>query len=122
MQGRSSVKRLLTDGEEESLVDYLFSWATKSCKDVLLSRLPARMIQRWRSLGGGGGPFPATHPEVTLRQAEPLSYARTVAESPNTINRYFSLLEETIKINGLSQCPGQIINCNISKAPTPQHS
>ena len=56
--------------------------------------------------------FRARHPEVTLRHAEPLSHARAAASSPDIINRYFDLLEDVIKVNGLSKRPGQIFNCD----------
>ena len=56
--------------------------------------------------------FCAGHSEVTLRHAESLSYARVAASSPDIINRYFDLLEDVIKVNGLSKHPGQIYNCD----------
>ena len=66
--------------------------------------------------------FRARHHEVTLRHAEPLSYARAAASSPDIINRYFDLLKDVIKVNGLSKHPGQIFNCDetgMSRSHTP---
>lgn len=37
------------------------------------------------------------HPELTLRHAEPLAYARAVANNSEIIGRYFNLLEETLR-------------------------
>ena len=47
-----------------------------------------------------------------LRHAEPLSYARACANNPEVIGKYFDLLEDTLKANGLRQSPGQIFNCD----------
>ena len=49
---------------------------------------------------------------MSLRQAEPLSYARAMANDPMVIEQYFNLLEDTIQSNGLTQRPGQIFNCD----------
>ena len=54
--------------------------------------------------------FRRGHPEISLRHAEPLSYARAVANNPNVIENYFELLAETIETNGLTRRPGQIFN------------
>ena len=47
-----------------------------------------------------------------LHHAEPLSYARASASNPEVIGKYFNLLEDTLKANGLTQSPGQIFNCD----------
>ena len=49
---------------------------------------------------------------MSLRQAEPLSYARAAANNPKVIEAYFDLLEQTIETNGLAHRPGQIFNCD----------
>ena len=98
----------------DSLIGCASDGYAKSCKDVLAiaqqivsTRDPKVEITR-----GWWDSFCARHPEITLQHAEPLSYARDAASSPDTINRYFDLLEETITINGLAQHPGQIFSCN----------
>ena len=61
------------------------------------------MTQKWRSLGVGGTHF--------------VPYARAAASNPDIINRYFDLLEDVIKVNGLSKHPGQIFNCDETGMP-----
>ena len=56
--------------------------------------------------------FHKKHPERMLRHAEPLSYTRASASNPEVIGKYFNLLEDTLKANGLTQSPGQIFNCD----------
>ena len=56
--------------------------------------------------------FRRRHPEIALCHAEPLSYARAVANNPTVIENYFELLAETIETNGLTRRPGEIFNCD----------
>ena len=66
--------------------------------------------------------FYRQHPKVSLRHAEPLSYARAAVNNPSIINKYFDLLEETIHLNGLTKRPGQIFNCDETGMPLSQKS
>lgn len=61
--------------------------------------------------------FRCSHPELSLRQAEPISYARATANNPAAITEYFDLLAETKENNGLKQRPGQIYNCGATGMP-----
>ena len=54
---------------------------------------------------------------MSLRQAEPLSYARAAPNNPKLIDKYFELLEETIRNNRLTQQSGQIFNCDETGMP-----
>ena len=65
--------------------------------------------------------FKGRDPEIILLQAEPLSYARPMATNPETITKYFDLLEETLGVNGLAKKPGQIFNCDETGLPL-QHA
>ena len=91
LQVKSGLKNYLTDEEEASLVDFLIGCASigyaKSRKDVLAI---AQQIVSIRKPGleiikGWWDSFRRRHPEVTLRQAEPLSYARAAANNPKVI-------------------------------------
>ena len=123
LQARSGSKTYLTNEEEASLLDFLIGCASigyaKSRKDVLAiaqqivhTRKPDVEITK-----GWWDSFRRRHPEVSLRQAEPLSYARAAANNPNVIKKYFELLAETIEANGLTQRPGQIFNCDETGMP-----
>ena len=106
---RSGAKRYLSDKEEAALVDFLIGCASigyaKSCKDVmaLIQQIVSARDSKVEVTRGWWNSFHVGHPEVTLRHAEPLSYARAAASSPDIINRYFDLLEDVIKVNGLSK-------------------
>ena len=121
-----SGRRLLTDEEESALADFLVGCASigyaKSRKDalvivqqILYSRNVTTEVTRgwWES-------FRRRHPDLTLRQAEPLSYSLAAASNPDIINRYFGLLEDTMHANGLMHRPAQIFNCNESGMPFTQ--
>lgn len=118
-----SGRRLLTDEEESCLADFLVGCASigyaKSRKEVLaivqqilFSRNATTEVTKgwWES-------FRKRHPNLTLRHAESLSYARAVASNPDVINRYFDLLEDTMHANGLTHRPTQIFNCDETGMP-----
>ena len=116
-------KRYLTDDEESKLVEFLVGCASvgyaKSRRDVLAI---AQQIARVRDpkleiSKGWWDSFRARHPEVTLRHAESISYARATANNPTVIAKYFDTLEEILKMNGLSQRPAQIFNCDETGLP-----
>ena len=118
LNARSGRKKLLTDEEEASLIEFLVRCASigyaKSRSDVLAI---AQQIARTRDphaevTKGWWDSFRKRHPKIMLRHAEPLSYARACANNPEVIGKYFDLLEDTLKANGLTQSPGQIFNCD----------
>ena len=91
LQVKGGAKNYLTDEEEASLVDFLIGCASigyaKSRKDVLAI---AQQIISTHKPGveitkGWWDPFRHRHPEVSLRQAEPLSYAKADANNPEVI-------------------------------------
>ena len=118
LKARSGRKKLLNDAEEASLIEFLVGCASigyaKSRCDVLAI---AQQIARTRDphvevSKGWWDSFRKRHPEILLRHAEPLSYARAIANNPEVIGKYFDLLEDTMKVNGLTQRPGQVFNCD----------
>ena len=126
--GRSDVnaksgRPLLTVNEEKSLADFLIGCASigyaKSRKDVL-SIVQQILYSRGvvtEVTKGWWDSFRMRHPNLTLRHAEPLSYARAQANDAEVINRYFDLLEDTIRENGLTNRPAQIFNCDETGLP-----
>ena len=113
-----SGRALLTVNEEKHLADFLIGCASigyaKSCKDVLsivqqilYSRgVTAEVTKGW------WGSFCKRHPNLKLWQAEPLAYARAMANDREVINKHFDMLEETIRENSLTNRPAQIFNCD----------
>ena len=86
LNARSGRKKLLTDEEEASLIEFLVGCASigyaKSRSDVLAI---AQQIARTRDphvevTKGWWDSFCKRHPEIMLRHAEPLSYARACAK------------------------------------------
>ena len=61
--------------------------------------------------------FSQRHPEVSLRSAVPLSLVRAKAMDIETLNRYFDILETTLKDNGIYNNPSRIFNCDESGLP-----
>jgi hypothetical protein len=114
-------RRLLTDPEEKALANIIVGCAfigfAKSRQDILA--IVQRILQ---TKGVTSAPvthgwwysFKKRHPHITLRQAEPLAYARAAATNPEIIAKYFDLLEETLKDNDLLTKPAQIFNCDDS--------
>ena len=49
--------------------------------------------------------------------AVPLSYGRAIATSPDVLNRYFDMLEETLETNGILDDPSRIFNCDETGLP-----
>ena len=110
---KSGPKTYLTDEEECKLVEFLVGCASigyaKSLQDVL--SIAERIVNchygradKVHLSKGWWEKFCKCHPEISLRHAEPLSYARAVANNPVVIKRYFDLLEQ----NELASRPGQI--------------
>ena len=125
MNTKSGSKTYLTDEEEASLVEFLIGCASvgyaKSRREVLAI---AQKIANAHNPGadieltkGWWDRFRRRHPEVSLRQAEPLSYARAAANNPAVFEKYFHLLQDTIETNGLASRPGQIFNCDETGMP-----
>ena len=61
--------------------------------------------------------FKGRHPSITLRVAAPLSYARAIASDVEALDRYFDLLEETLKSNEIFNKPSRIYNCDETGMP-----
>ena len=61
--------------------------------------------------------FKKRHGCLSFRVAEKLSYTRAVLSSPEILNSYFDLLEETMKQNDLFDKPSQIFNLDESGMP-----
>ena len=113
----------LNADEEEELVRFLLRCAAigypKSRHEVLA--LVTRMLERKGISGsvtsGWWLYFCHRHPNLTLRTPAPLSKARHDASNPETVVRYFDLLEQTMVENDLLDKPGQIYNVDESGMP-----
>ena len=61
--------------------------------------------------------FQRRHPRLSIPTAEGLGYARAVAFDPVVINRYYDMLEATLRDNGLWDLPAQVFNCDETGMP-----
>ncbi|XP_064403158.1 uncharacterized protein LOC135348769 isoform X2 [Halichondria panicea] len=121
---RSGPPKLLTDEEENELVSFLCGCASmgyaKSKQEVLAL---VRNIVQTKGLrtavvtDGWWTSFKKRHGELAVRAAEPLSYSRAVASSPQVISCYYDLLEQTLTENDLLDCPSQIYNMDETGMP-----
>ena len=120
-----SHRRLLSDEEERSLADFICSCASigyaKSRKEVLAIVQQIVHLRKENAntevSKGWWDSFKRRHPELTLRLSEALSYARAAANNPETINKYFDLLQHILQDNGLTDRPTQLFNCDESGLP-----
>ena len=109
---KSGTKKHLTDEEEAKLVELLAGCASigyaKSCKEVqaiaqqiVMHRDPQSTVEIMK---GWWDSFRCRHPEIKSHQAQPLSYARSVATNVQVIEKYFNLLAEILEDNGFTRC------------------
>ena len=61
--------------------------------------------------------FKKRHPKIILRSAAPLSHTRALASDQEVIDRYFNILEETLKDNKIFDKPNCIFNCDETGMP-----
>ena len=61
--------------------------------------------------------FQRRHPRLSIRTAEGLGYARAIAFDRVVINRYYDMLEATLRDNGVWDLPEQVFNCDETGMP-----
>ena len=122
VDARSGPERYLTDDEEKKLVKFLIGCSkvgySRSKKQVLV--LVSAIVAKKRGLEEGDvsvtkgwwASFQKRHPQLTLRGAEALSYARAVAEDPEILSSYYDTLEKVLRDNDLLDKPHIIYNCD----------
>ena len=121
----SGPPRYLNDIEEEELVTFLVGSAkigfTRTKEQVLcivraaLAKKRQCEVEDVNVTTGWWGSFVKRHPKLLLRCGSKLAYCRAIAANPDVINRYFDLLEETLKSNNLLESPMlMFFNCDES--------
>ena len=120
---RSGPERYLTDEEESELEEFLIGCASvgfAKSRIQVMELVQEVMRHKGRNVSVSHGwweSFSKRHPNITLRTASPLSYARIVGSNPNIIGRYFDLLECTLQENELHDKPSQIFNLDETGMP-----
>ena len=119
----SGPTRYLSEAEEKELVVFLLGCASlgypRSCKEIigLVQKVMFEKGQKVKVTTGWWNSFRKRHPNLTLRNPEPLAHARAVCCSDDVINRYFDLFEQTLEDNGIADKPCQLFNCDESGFP-----
>ena len=115
--------KYLSTEEEKELVMFLTRCASigyaKTRKEVLglVQRVLDSQGVPKTVTNGWWESFRRRHPNLTLRTTVPLSLSRAKASDPEMLSRYFDLLEQTLRENGLIGKPGQIFNMDESGMP-----
>ena len=121
--GHGGQPKYLTVAEEEELEEFLVG-----CASVGFARSRQQVLQLVQEVVNRKGynvqvshgwweSFRRRHPNLSLRTASPLSYARIVGSDPNIIGRYFDLLERTLTDNSFVEKPSQIFNLDETGMP-----
>lgn len=120
---RSGPQPYLSWNEEEELTSFLLQ-AAKIGYPYTRKQILALVQQIVHSKGitttvtnGWWERFLKRHPQLTLRVAVPLSYARAMASDPEVIDRYFDMLEDCLQSNGLFNKAPCIYNCDETGVP-----
>ena len=108
--------KYVADEEEEESEEFLSGCASvgfaRSRQQVLelVQEVVNRKGYTVRVSHGWWDSFRRRHPNLTLRTASPLSYARVMGSDPTVISKYYDLLERTLSDNNLLDKPSQIFN------------
>jgi hypothetical protein len=124
---RSGPERYLSDEEENEFLIGCASVGFAKSRFQVIELVQELMRHKGRNVSVSHGwweSFRKRHPNIALRTASPLSYARMVGSNPLILSRYFDLLEQTLQENELHDKPSQIFNLDetgMPLDPTPPH-
>ena len=124
----SGPERYLTDTEEHELVHFIKECArvgyAKTRKQIITIVELALKTKRGPDASitpGWWYSFKGRHPELTIRTAEKLAYARAIAQDQSVLDHYFDLLEQTMLENEIISFPSRIFNVDESGFPLQAH-
>ena len=123
MRARSGPPSYLTIEEEEELTSFLLEMAkigyalTRKQVIALVQRITDSKNISANISSGWWERYVRRHPQLTLRVAVPVSMARAMASDRDVIDRYFDMLEDCLKSNGIFNKPSCIFNCDESGIP-----
>ena len=115
----SGPMRYLDDHEDAELVTFLSGAAgmgfARSKKEVICM-VEATLVSKGSPIqhvsNGWWESFLKRHPQLCLRKAEKLSYARLKATDPVVLEKYYDLLERTLEEYDLFHRPLCVFNCD----------
>ena len=109
--------------EEEEVVSFLVQTArigyprTKKQVFALVQQIVDNKGIQTTITNGWWERFCQRHSNIALRSAVPLSYARAMATDGDVLARYYDMLEECLKDNGIFNTPQRIYNCDETGLP-----
>lgn len=121
--GAKSGYAYLTNEEEQELATFLTEVAKigypRTQKEVLTivqqitdsKGINAVVTKSWWNW------FAERHPSLTLKSAVPLTLSRAKAGSKEVLDRYFDILQDCLKENGILNNPAAIYNCDETGLP-----
>ena len=108
----------LNDSEEAELVRFLSNAASigyaRSKKEVItIVETVLSSKGKTKSVSSGWWEsFVKRHPQLCIRKAEKVTYARLQATDPIVLDSYFDILEKTLEEYDLFEDPSRIFNCD----------
>ena len=120
---KSGPQPYLSIEEEEELTNFLFEMAkigyahTRKQVIALVQQIVNSKGIATTVTNGWWERYVQRHPQITLRVAVPFSYARAMATDREVIDRYFDMLEDCLRANGLLNKPACIFNCDETGLP-----
>ena len=123
----SGPQRYLTENEEKELVHFIKESArvgyARTRHQIIAIVEEVLKANHYKSsiTSGWWYSFMRRHPELTIRTAEKLTYARAIAQDQSTLDHYFDLLEQTLLANELISFPSRIFNVDESGFPLQPH-
>ena len=107
----SGPPRYLDDNEEEEFVKclvgsarILFARRKKEVLSIVRATVAKKQgcdIDKVTVTPGYWSSFVKRHPHLSLRSGSKLAYQRAITATPEVVNHYFDLLEESLKSNNL---------------------
>ena len=120
---RSGPTPYLSNEEEEELASFLIQTAkigyphTKAQVLSIVQHIIDKKGIISTVTNGWWERFRGRHSNLTLRSAVPLSLARAMATDPAVVDRYFDILEESLRSNNILNKPAFIYNCDETGLP-----
>ena len=113
----------LTAEEEEEVINFLLNCVhvgyphTRKQVMALVQDIVDRKGIKATTSCGWWDQFQKRNPRISLRIAAPLSHVRAMASDKESLNRYFDVLENTLKDNEIFNNPCRIFNCDETGIP-----
>ena len=123
LYAKQGPKPYLTTEEEEELANFLLRCArigyphTRQQVIGLVQEVVNSKDMEVVVTNGWWERFLQRHSYLTLRTAVPLSYVRAMASDRDSLERYYDLLEETLRSNEIFDDPTRIFNCDETGMP-----